>query len=99
MTRVAVFHEPAGPECMPYRAVAGRNQARGRTAGEALDALASQLTQEEADTFVIIRSMSADQFFSAEQRRRFEELTAQLRGPRSKLTIECRRTGRAGTPG
>jgi hypothetical protein len=76
MTRVAVYHEPADPESMPYRAVAGRNQARGRTAGEALDALASQLSQDEADTLVIVRSMSPDRFFSAEQRRRLEELMA-----------------------
>ena len=34
MTKVAVYHEPADPESMPYRAVAGRNQASGRTPGE-----------------------------------------------------------------
>jgi hypothetical protein len=79
MTKVAVYHEPADPESMRYRAVAGRNQAQGRTAGEALDALASQLTQDETDTFVIVRSMSADRFFSAEQRRRLEQLIDQKR--------------------
>jgi hypothetical protein len=79
MTRVAVYHEPADPGSMPYRAVAGRNQAQGRTAGEALDALASQLTPEEADTLVIVRNMSADRFFSAEQRHRLEQLIDQKR--------------------
>ena len=74
MTKVAVYHESADPESMPYRAVAGRNLAMGRTAGEALDALASQLSQEDADTLVIVRNMSPDRFFSAEQRRRLEEL-------------------------
>ena len=39
MTKVAVYHESADPESMPFRAVSGRNQAMGRTAGEALDAL------------------------------------------------------------
>ena len=38
MTRVAVYHESADPESMPYRAVAGRKLAMGRTAGEALNA-------------------------------------------------------------
>ena len=76
MTKVAVYHESADPGLMPYRAVSGRNQAMGRTAGEALDALASQLPQEDAETLVIVRNMSADRFFNAEQRRRLEELTA-----------------------
>jgi hypothetical protein len=76
MTRVAVYHEPADPESMPYRTVSGRNQAMGRTAGEALDALAAQLPQEDADTLVIVRNMSPDRFFGAEQRRRLEELMA-----------------------
>ncbi|MEJ7638667.1 MAG: hypothetical protein WKF75_12005 [Singulisphaera sp.] len=59
-----------------YRAVAGRKQAMGRTAGEALDALAMQLPGEDADTLVIVRNMSPDRFFTAEQRRRLEQLTA-----------------------
>ena len=42
MTKVAVYHESADPESMPYRAVAGRNLVMGRTAVEALDALASR---------------------------------------------------------
>ena len=63
MTKVAVYHESADPESMPYPAVAGRNQAMGRTAGEALDALALQLPQEAADTLVIVRNMSPDRFF------------------------------------
>ncbi len=76
MTKVAVYHESADPESMPFRAVSGRNQAMGRTAGEALDALAAQLPQEDADTLVIVRNMSPDRFFSAGQRRRLEELMA-----------------------
>ena len=55
MTKVAISHESTDPELMPYRAVSGRNQAMGRTAGEALDALASQLPREDAETLVIVR--------------------------------------------
>ena len=76
MTKVAVYHESTDSELMPYRAVSGRNQAMGRTAGEALDALASQLPEEDAKTLVIVRNMSPDRFFSAEQRSRLEELMA-----------------------
>jgi len=80
MTKVAVYHESADRETMPYRAVSGRNQAMGRTAGEALDALASQLPREDAESFVIVRSMSPDQFFDAEQQRRLQALMALKRG-------------------
>jgi hypothetical protein len=76
MTKVAVYRESADPESMPYRAVSGRSHAMGRTAGEALDALASQLPREAADTLVIVRNMSPDRFFNAEQRSRLEELMA-----------------------
>ncbi len=76
MTKVAVYHEPVDSESLPYRAVSGRNTAMGRTAGEALNALASQLPVEDADTFVIVRNMSPDRLFSAEQRRRLEDLMA-----------------------
>src|SRR5262249_23165183 len=54
----------------------GRKQAQGRTAGEALDALAGQLPQDEGGTLVIVRSMSPDRFFSAEQRHRLQQLMA-----------------------
>ena len=64
MTKVAVYHGPVDSETLPYRAVAGRNTAMGRTAGEALDALASQLPVEDGDTFVIVRHMSPDRFLA-----------------------------------
>ena len=79
MTKVAVFHESTDPESMPYRAVSGRSQAKGRTAGEALDALTSQLSREDAETLVIVRNMGPDRFFSAAQRRRLESLMASRR--------------------
>lgn len=79
MTKIALYHESADPQLMPYRAVSGRNQARGRTPGEALDALASQLPHESAETLVIVRNLKPDRFFSAEQRSRLEALTAMRR--------------------
>ena len=57
-----------------YRAVAGDKESTGRTAGEALDALASQLEDEEAGTLVIVQNRKADQFFSAAHQQRLAEL-------------------------
>ena len=79
MTRVAIFRESVDPGSTPYPAVAGQSQAMGRTAGEALDALTSLLPPEDASTLVVVRNMGPDQFFTAEQCRRLEELTARHR--------------------
>jgi hypothetical protein len=82
MTKVTLFRENIGAEEMVFRAVTVRNQAMGRTAGEALDALAMQLGQDEADTLVIVRNLSPDRFFTAEQRQRLEQLMARWRSAR-----------------
>ncbi len=82
MTKVALFREGAGAEGMAFRAVTVRNQAMGRTAGEALDALTSQLSDEERDTLIIIRNLAPDRFFTSEQRRRLEPLMADWRSER-----------------
>jgi RNase P protein component len=55
-----------------YRAVAGDKESTGRTAGEALDALTSQL--EESEAFIVIPKPKADRFFSAAQQQRLTEL-------------------------
>jgi sarcosine oxidase gamma subunit len=59
-----------------------RNQAMGRTAGEALDALTTQLGPDEAGTLVIVRNLGPDRFFTAEQRQRLEQLMARWRSAR-----------------
>lgn len=79
MTQVLLIHDAVDPETMPYRAVAGGIQAMGRTAGEALDALAARLGSEEAKTLVIVRNLAADRYFSIEQRQRLEQLMARRR--------------------
>jgi hypothetical protein len=76
MIKVAVYRESPGVEPMPFRAISGKAQAMGRTAGEALDALALQLPSQEAETLVILRNMSPDRFFGAGPRSRLEELVA-----------------------
>lgn len=57
-----------------YRAVAGDKESTGRTAGEALDALTSQLEGEESGTLVIVQNRRADRFFSATQQQRLAQL-------------------------
>ncbi|QEH35632.1 hypothetical protein OJF2_41850 [Aquisphaera giovannonii] len=79
MTRVSLLHESSGPSSMEYRALAAGIQAAGRTAGEALDALASQLPQEDGQTLVIVRGMAPDRYFTAEQRGRLRELMGRKR--------------------
>jgi hypothetical protein len=57
-----------------YRAVAGDKESTGRTAGEALDALSSQLEEEESGTLIIVQQRKADRFFNAAQQSRLAEL-------------------------
>jgi hypothetical protein len=82
MTRVAVFREGADSGEIAYRAVTGHSQAMGRTAGEALDALATQLQGEDVDTLVILRVLRPDRFFGSQQRQRLAELMAKWRAAR-----------------
>jgi hypothetical protein len=79
MTRIAVFQQSGDAGSMQYRAVSGRNQAMGRTAGEALDALTAQFSSVEGNTLVIVRNMTPDGFFSAAQCQRLEELISRRR--------------------
>ncbi len=74
MTKVALLSVHANADELPFRAVSARKQAVGRTAGEALDALATQLSAEDANTLIIVRSLVPDRFFTAEQRQRLREL-------------------------
>ena len=47
-----------------------------------MDALTTQLRDEEADTLIIVRSLAPDRFFTAEQRPRLEHLMAKWRAAR-----------------
>lgn len=70
MTTITILPEKSDS----YRAVAGNKESTGRTVGEALDALASQLEDEESGTLVIVQKHKADEFFSAAQQQRLTEL-------------------------
>ena len=74
MTKLTVLWEGADADAATYRAVGGNAKAAGRTAGEAVDVLAARLPDDVGGTLVIVRDLRPDRFFTAEQRRRLDEL-------------------------
>src|SRR4051812_17221803 len=82
MTRVAIVPEETESGQVSYRAIAGRKQSVGKTAGEALDALTSSLGNEEAGTLVVVQHQRPDQYFTAEQQKRMNELMVRWRAAR-----------------
>jgi hypothetical protein len=79
MTTITIIPESPGSPPTSYRAVARNAQAVGKTAGEALDALTLQLPEEEAGTLVVVQSWRPDEFFTAAQQARLQELMARWR--------------------
>jgi hypothetical protein len=57
-----------------YRAIAGDKSSVGKTAGQALDALATQLGETEFSALLVIQNFRPDSFFSAQQQERLSEL-------------------------
>lgn len=60
MTTVAILpiSDPSGERS--YRAIAGSQQSIGKTAGQALDALTSQLGETEFSALLVIQSYRPD---------------------------------------
>lgn len=84
MTTIAIWPEKIDGKGMTYRAVAGKIQSSGKTAGEALDALTEQLSEDESSLLVIVQSLKPDQFFTAEQHQRLSEIMQHWRDARDK---------------
>ena len=82
MTKVAILPEPSVEGDTMYRAVAGAHQAVAKTAGAALDALTAKLPPEESGTLVVVQNHKADQFFTAQQQERLEQLMCRWRTAR-----------------
>lgn len=87
MTKVTVLREELEGREATFRAVGGHTQAAGRTAGEAVNALASRLPDDEAGTLILVRDLRPDRFFSAEQRQRLTDLMALWRTARDSGAI------------
>src|SRR5437867_9502572 len=82
MITIAIISEDGAATGTAYRAISGKKHSVGKTAGEALDALTSQLGQEEKGTLIVVQHMMPDEWFNAEQRRRLEELMVRWRSAR-----------------
>ena len=82
MTAITILPEKVGADETTYRALAGERESVGRSAGEALDALTAQLTDEEAGMVVVIQNLRPDGFFTAAQQQRLEELMSRWRTAR-----------------
>jgi hypothetical protein len=82
MTTIAILPDNPDGSTSGYRAVAGKKQALGSTAGAALDALTSQLDEAETGTLVIVQNLRPDAFFTAEQQQRLQNLMARWRSAR-----------------
>jgi hypothetical protein len=82
MTTIAILPDNPGSSTTHFRAVAGKKQAGGKTAGEALDALTSQLDEEETGTLLIVQNLRPDRFFNEIEQKRLQELMARWRQAR-----------------
>jgi hypothetical protein len=86
MTTIAIVPEHVG-NGTTWRALAGEKESTGRTAGEALDALTTQLSEDEISTLVIVQRLRPDRFFTAEQRQRLGTLMERWRAERDGKNI------------
>ena len=82
MTHITILPVPTDNGGVSYCAVSNGKQSQGATAGQALDAMTVQLTDDEKGTIVITQDWRPDQFFNAEQQRRLAELLARRRSCR-----------------
>ncbi|MEH2236269.1 hypothetical protein [Nostoc sp.] len=74
MTTVAILPIFDADGEKTYRAIAGDKHSVGKTAGQALDALTTQLGETEFSALLVIQNFSPDPFFSAKQQKRLSEL-------------------------
>ena len=79
MIKVATWPVSTAQGDLSYHAIAGEKHAQGKTAGEALDALTTQLPADEASTLIIVQSLRPDRFFTAAQQERLTALMERWR--------------------
>lgn len=84
MTTIAILPENPGSPATSFRAVAGKLESTGRTAGEALDGLLAQLDESTTGTLAVVQQLRPDRFFTAEQQQRLAELMNRWRAARDK---------------
>lgn len=84
MTTVSILPISNASGETSYCAIAGDKQSIGKTAGQALDALAAQLGETEFRALLIIQSFRPDSFFTLEQQTRLSELMNLWRAARDR---------------
>ena len=82
MTKISILPIPTDRGDLSYHAIAGTTYALGKTAGEALDALTAQLSEDDASTLIIMQSLRPDSFFTSDQQERLMVLMARWRTAR-----------------
>jgi len=82
MTTISIVPELPSASNVKYRAIAGNRQSVGNTPGEALDAISSQLTEQDAGTLFVIQQMQPDRFLDGTQQLRLKELMQHWRAAR-----------------
>src|SRR5262245_5774425 len=82
MITIAIVPETPGSPTTRYRAVAGQRYSVGQTAGQALDALTSQMGDADAGTIIVVQRARPDALFDATQQQRLEDLMARWRAAR-----------------
>lgn len=81
MTTILVTPNNTVTEHKLWRAIVGNKVSFGKTAGEALDTLTAQLSEEDSST-IVVRQMQPDRFFTAAQQQRIAQLMTQWRAAR-----------------
>ena len=74
MTTISILPMTDDSGNLSYRAIAGNQQTIGKTAGQALDALTTQLGQAPSNLSLLIQTFEPDPFFTATQQQRLAEL-------------------------
>ncbi len=73
---IEIYRESGKRRRTSYRAVRGRQQAEGKTPGQALDSLEKLLSAEEktANSLIVLQRFQPDAFFSKSQQTRLQKL-------------------------
>lgn len=74
MASVSIYSETTPSSVKRYRARAGSRQSVGSTMGQALDALTADWGDDIKETAILIQRFEPDEFFTASQQQRKQEL-------------------------
>jgi hypothetical protein len=86
MATITILPEGDADNLTVFSAVSGGYQATGRTVGEALNKLITQLGTSESSTTVIVQQFQPDRLFTSTQRDQVSDLMARWRAAREART-------------